>query len=57
MEKTLLISDSQRLAASLGQFSEPEIEPAFIVISGLPGTGKSGANIIPLIGLGTLHRF
>ena len=41
MEKTLLISDSQRLAASLGQFPEPEIKPAFIVISGLPGTGKS----------------
>ena len=41
MEKTLLVSDSQRLAASLGQFPEPELKPAFIVISGLPGTGKS----------------
>lgn len=41
MEDTQVINDAQLLAGSLGHFPEPEIEPAFIVVSGLPGTGKS----------------
>jgi len=41
VENTLLVSDVQRLAESLGQLPEPTVEPAFIVVSGLPGTGKS----------------
>jgi len=35
------VSDVQRLAESLGQLPEPMVEPAFIVVSGLPGTGKT----------------
>ena len=38
---TQLISDVQRLTESLGQLPEPMVKPAFIVVSGLPGTGKS----------------
>ncbi len=41
MENTQLVSDVQRLTESLGQFPEPVVEPVFIVVSGLPGTGKS----------------
>ena len=41
MEQTQLVSDVQRLTESLGQLPEPMVEPAFIVVSGLPGTGKS----------------
>ena len=41
MEHTQLVSDVQRLTDSLGEFPEPAVEPAFIVVSGLPGTGKS----------------
>ena len=41
MEHTQLVSDVERLTESLGQLPEPMAEPAFIVISGLPGTGKS----------------
>lgn len=41
MEDTQVINDAQLLAGSLGQLPEPEIEPTFIVVSGLPGTGKS----------------
>ena len=41
MEHTQLDSDVQRLMESLGQLPEPLVEPAFIVVSGLPGTGKS----------------
>ena len=41
MESTQLISDVERLTQSLGQLPEPMVEPAFIVVSGLPGTGKS----------------
>jgi predicted kinase len=41
MERVQLISDVQRLAESLEQFPEPVVKPAFIVVSGLPGTGKS----------------
>jgi len=36
-----LASDTERLLAYLGQIPEPAAEPAFIVVSGLPGTGKS----------------
>ena len=41
MEHTQLVSDVERLTESLGQFPDPMVEPAFIVVSGLPGTGKS----------------
>ena len=41
MEHTQLASNVQRLIESLGQLSEPVVNPAFIVVSGLPGTGKS----------------
>jgi len=41
VENTRLISDVERLIESLGQLPEPVVEPAFIVVSGLPGTGKS----------------
>ncbi len=41
MEQTQLVSDVQRLTESLGQLPEPMVEPAFVVVSGLPGTGKS----------------
>ena len=41
VENTRLISDVERLIESLGQLPEPVAEPAFIVVSGLPGTGKS----------------
>ena len=38
---TQLVTDVQRLTESLGQFPEPMVEPALIVVSGLPGTGKT----------------
>ena len=41
MENTRLISDVERLIESLGQLPEPVAEPVLIVVSGLPGTGKS----------------
>ena len=41
MEHSQLVSDAERLTQSLGQFSDPVVEPAFIAVSGLPGTGKS----------------
>ena len=41
MENTRLISDVERLIESLGQLPGPAAEPVFIVVSGLPGTGKS----------------
>ena len=41
MENTQLLSDVQRLTGSLGELPDPAVEPAFIVVSGLPGTGKS----------------
>jgi len=41
MEYTQLASDTQRLAGSLEQLPEPVAKPSFIVVSGLPGTGKS----------------
>jgi predicted kinase len=36
-----LISDVQRLTDGLGEFPEPVVKPAFVAVSGLPGTGKS----------------
>ncbi len=41
MEHTQLISDVQRLTESVGELPEPLAEPTFIVVSGLPGTGKT----------------
>lgn len=41
MEDAQLVSDVQRLTESLGQLPEPAAKPVFIVVSGLPGTGKS----------------
>jgi len=38
---TQIVSDAKRLSESLGQLPEAVIKPAFIVVSGLPGTGKS----------------
>ena len=36
-----MVTDVERLAESLGQLPEPVAKPAFIAVSGLPGTGKS----------------
>ena len=41
VEDTKLISVVQRLADSLGELPEPVVNPTFITVSGLPGTGKS----------------
>ena len=41
MEHTQLVADVERLTESLRQIPEPMVEPTFIVVSGLPGTGKS----------------
>jgi len=41
VEHSQLVSDVELLTQSLGQFSDPVAEPAFIAVSGLPGTGKS----------------
>jgi predicted kinase len=41
VEDSQLSSDVGRLAASLGRLPEAVVKPAFIVVSGLPGTGKS----------------
>jgi len=41
MERARFVSDVQRLTESLEQLPEPVVKPAFIVVSGLPGTGKS----------------
>jgi predicted kinase len=41
VEDSRLLSDVQRLTESLGELPEPEVEPIFIAVSGLPGTGKS----------------
>ena len=41
VENTQFVSDVQRLIENLGQLPEPVAEPALIVVSGLPGTGKS----------------
>jgi len=36
-----LSEDVQTLKESLGELPEPEVNPPFVVVSGLPGTGKS----------------
>lgn len=36
-----LEEDVERLKKSLGDLPQPQIEPPFVVLSGLPGTGKS----------------
>jgi len=41
VEDSRLLSDVRRLTESLGEFPEPAVKPAFIAVSGLPGTGKS----------------
>lgn len=41
MGDTRIVSDVRLLAENLGQLPDPEVEPAFIMVSGLPGTGKS----------------
>ncbi len=41
MEDSRLLADVQRLTESLGELPEAVTEPAFIAVSGLPGTGKS----------------
>ena len=41
MENAQLVSDVERLSESLGKLPEPVAEPALVVVSGLPGTGKS----------------
>jgi len=41
VEDSQLISDVQRLTEGLGELPEPVVKPAFIAVSGLPGTGKS----------------
>jgi len=42
------VSDVQRLTEGLGQLPEPMVEPAFIVVSGLPGTGKTRLPFVTL---------
>lgn len=41
MEDSQVIADARILASDLGQLPDPEVQPAFIIVSGLPGTGKS----------------
>jgi len=41
MEGSQVIADAQRLAGSFGPLPQAEAQPAIIVVSGLPGTGKS----------------
>lgn len=41
MAETQVISDARRLAEGIGKLPEPVVKPAFIVVSGLPGTGKT----------------
>jgi len=41
VENSQLVADVGQLSEGLGQLPEPMAEPAFIVVSGLPGTGKS----------------
>lgn len=40
-KKPQIEEDVERLKSSLGRFPEPMVSPPFIVVSGLPGTGKS----------------
>ncbi|MDP2920395.1 MAG: AAA family ATPase [Dehalococcoidia bacterium] len=41
VENARIVSDSLRLLETLGALPEPAAKPFFIVVSGLPGTGKS----------------
>jgi predicted kinase len=41
VEDSRLLSDVRRLTESLGELPEAVARPAFIAVSGLPGTGKS----------------
>jgi len=41
MDDTRVTADARLLAKSLGQLPGPMAEPSLIVVSGLPGTGKS----------------
>jgi predicted kinase len=41
MESSQVITAAHRLAGSLSPLPEPEAQPTIIVVSGLPGTGKS----------------
>jgi predicted kinase len=41
MDDVQVTSHARLLAGGLGQLPEPEAQPAFIIVSGLPGTGKS----------------
>ena len=41
MTETQVVSDTEQLLKSLEQLPEPVVKPAFVVVSGLPGTGKS----------------
>lgn len=41
MNNSQLDSDVERLTKRLGQLPEPVVDPTLIVVSGLPGTGKS----------------
>ena len=41
MTETQIISDTEKLLESLEQLPEPVVKPALVVVSGLPGTGKS----------------
>ncbi len=41
MTETQIVSDTEQLLESLEQLPEPMVKPAFVVVSGLPGTGKS----------------
>jgi predicted kinase len=41
VENTQVVPGVQQLLESLGELPEPVAEPALIIISGLPGTGKS----------------
>lgn len=41
MEDSQVISDARIITRDLGPLPEPEAQPSFIVVSGLPGTGKS----------------
>jgi len=39
--ETQIISDTEKLLENLEQLPEPVVKPALVVVSGLPGTGKS----------------
>ena len=41
MEDSQVVSDARLITRDLGQLPDPEVQPAFIIVSGLPGTGKS----------------